>query len=127
MKKIILITALLFVGLNSVFADQLAYLSKEDAEKAAELIQGKKVILFCGCCTGDQPIKVKVLKVEVRYTNYKDFYDIYITYKNENGDLTTEPIDLAYTWVKLKKKSQTVGKVLGLKHDPCSEAINWRL
>ena len=126
MKKTILIIGILFMSLNSVFADQLAYISKTDAEVAAKLIEGKKVILFCGCCSGEEAIKVKVLKTEVRYTDYEDFYQVYITYKNSEGEIITKAIDLAYVWLKSKRKAKTVGQVLGLEHDPCSEAITWK-
>ncbi len=121
MKQTILILAILFLSLGTLFADQLAYISKSDAEKAAKLITGKNVVLFCGCCDGDTPQKVKVLKAEVQFTNYENYYEVYITFKNAAGDIVTEPIDLAYVWMLKKKKLQTIGKFLGLEHDFCME------
>jgi len=110
---------------NFMFADQLAYISKSEAEQAAKLIKGKKIILFCGCCSDDTPLKVKVLKTEVKYTGYEDYYEVIVTYKNSEGETVSKGIDLAYAWVKNKKKTKTVGQVLGLEHDPCSEPIDW--
>jgi hypothetical protein len=126
MKKTLLILLIFTLGFNYVYADQLAYISKSEAEQAAKLIKGKHVILFCGCCSNDAPVKVKVLKTEVKYTGYEDFYEVIITYKNAAGETVGESIDLAYVWVKSKKTTKTVGSVLGLEHDPCSEALDWK-
>jgi hypothetical protein len=126
MKKSIFLLFALFLISNSLSADQLAYISKADAEKAAALIKGKTIILFCGCCTDDEAVKVKILKTEVKYTGYEDYYEVIITYKNIEGDEITVAIDLAYVWMKYKKTTQTVGKALNLEHDPCSEPISWK-
>lgn len=129
MKKIILGLLLIF-GMNNLYADQLAYISKEDANRAVELItKAKKVIDYCGCCTGINPLKVKVTDVEARFTNYEEYYEVYITYKDENKVFKTVPVDLAYLWIKHKGVVQTVGKVLELSHDACvkSDTISWKV
>lgn len=127
MKKLVVLFAFLFLALNT-FADQLAYLSKEDAERGAMLIRDhKQLILFCGCCDKDSAEKVKVKEVEVKYTNYELFFEIYITYKDPvEKVMKTIPIDLAYVWVKVKGEVKTVGEVLGLVHDPCSSPPDWK-
>lgn len=127
MKKITLILACLF-ALNNLYADQLAYISKEDAYRAINVIsKAKKVIQFCGCCDKDIPLKVKITSVEAKFTNYENYYEVYITYKDsKTKKLKTSPIDLAYLWVKIKGEIITVGKVLGLEHDPCIKTILWR-
>jgi hypothetical protein len=129
MKKLIL-GLLLILGVNNLYADQLAYISKKDANRAVELItKAKKVIDYCGCCTGISPLKVKVTGVEARFTDYEEYYEVYITYKDENKAFKTVPVDLAYLWVKIKGEVQTVGKVLGLEHDSCvkSGTISWKV
>ncbi len=40
--------------------------------------------------------------------------------------MQTRALDLAYVWVKSKKLTQTLGSVLDMEHDPCSEAISWK-
>ena len=116
--------ALLFVGSSQLYADQLAYISKAEAEKAAEYLKGKEVILYCGCCDSDIPEKVKVVKVEVVYTNYEDYYEVIITFVRK-GELIRESIDLAYVWEKYEAATRTIGSALELKHDPCVEPIHW--
>ncbi|MGV6861534.1 MAG: hypothetical protein ACWA41_07165 [Putridiphycobacter sp.] len=129
MKKLLV---LLVFGLSvlNVKADQLAYISKADAEKAVAYLQkNKKVILFCGCCSGVDAEKVKVTAVEARYTNYENYYEVYITYKDKANkkEPKTVPVDLAYLWVKHNGIVQTLGKVLDLDHDPCTESVSWKL
>lgn len=125
MKKIILSLFTLFVFHFAVLADQLAYLSKTDAERAAAFLEiQKKVGIYCGCCDNDVLTAVKITGVEVKYTGYEQYYEIYIKYKSK-GELKTEAVDLAYLWVKTKGVGlQTVGKALGLEHDPCNTP-NW--
>jgi len=124
MKKVLTIAFMLFAFLSS--ADQLAYISKADAERAVELIsKKKKVYLFCGCCAVTEPKKVKVLKVFYKFTNYENYYEVYIMYKNEAGEIVEEPIDLAYVWMKRKKELLTIGRALGLDHDPCVPIDDW--
>jgi hypothetical protein len=119
MKKIVLL--FFFLGIfSSTFADQLAYISKEDAEKAVEFIRKQKsIILFCGCCDNDKPIMIKPVNVYAKYTNFENFYEVVVEYKNKEGLISTTELDLAYTWYKKKKKIETVGQKLNLKHDFC--------
>jgi hypothetical protein len=119
MKKTILILLVTIFGANISFADQLAWLSKEDAQRGAEFIENaKKVIFFCGCCDKSAVEKIKVLGVEVKHTGTDDFYEIYVSY-NYHGESKSTPVDLAYVWVKTKSGLQTVGQALGMKCDPC--------
>jgi hypothetical protein len=127
MKKIFLLLSII-ISTNQIFADQLAYISKENAEKAVSyLLKHKKVIDFCGCCNDVIPLKVKVISAEARFTNYEDYYEVYITYKNENKELKSIPVDLAYLWTKYKGNVITLGEVLHLEHDPCVDSINWKI
>jgi len=117
-----LLILLAFFGFSvSAKADQLAYLSKSDADRAAEYIKAQEFIyLYCGCCdVNETPSMIAPISVEVRFTNYMEFYEVVVTYLDETGSLQTFSLELAYTWVKQKKKMKTVGSVLELDHDPC--------
>ena len=81
MKKTFFVLIVMLFGISFSYADQLAYISKTDAERAAKLIKGKKIILFCGCCGNITPEKVKVSSVEVKFTGYGEYYEVIITYK----------------------------------------------
>jgi len=128
MKRLILILTFLIVSTNVLFADQLAYLSKENAEKAVSyILKHKKVIVFCGCCDDNKPLKVKVIKAEAKFTNYENYYEVYITYKDENKQPKSIPVDLAYLWTKYKGNVVTIGEVLHLEHTPCVDSLNWKV
>lgn len=104
-------------------ADQLAYLSKSDAERAASFIQNsKKIGFYCGCCDNQILKVIKVRGVEVKHTGYEDYYEVFVTYRDHKEDKST-PVDLAYVWIKLNGVLQTVGKALGLEHDPCKTPV----
>lgn len=114
MKRFIIALFFGFVA-NFSFADQLAYISKEEAMIAAEIIQeARTVYSYCGCCDGVKPQKLKVDKIIVRYTGYKSYYEVIIISKGKEY-----PLDMAYTWVKKEKAYQTVGEVAGFPHEVC--------
>lgn len=114
MKKILLTLALLLVTLIAK-ADQLAYISKEQAMQAAEVIKKSgSIVSFCGCCDGVKPKKIKVDQIIVRYTGYESYYEVIVISKGKEIAL-----DMAYTWVKFEKHFKTVGEVCGFEHDPC--------
>lgn len=101
-------------------ADQLAYISKSEAEKAATYInKHNNIILFCGCCPLIKPEKVKVLKAEAIHTGYEDYYEVTIHYLDKEGQEVNKNIDLAYVWVKKIFGPKTLGKLMNLEHDYC--------
>lgn len=103
----------------SAKADQLAYLSESDAQKAAErILQFETVYLYCGCCDDDSPRVVQVENVRIRKTDYEEYYEVVLVY-TENGLEKEEGVDLAYTWIRKKGKFKTIGSLLRLDHDPC--------
>ncbi len=125
MKKYLFI---FFIFLASYsFADQLAYITKEQADRAVQVITKLKTLtLFCGCCDMEQPIVVKPTKVFTRHTNYEDYYEVFIEYTNKEGKVVVEPLDLAYVWGKKRGKMVTIGKMLDLEHDFCVHPKNWK-
>lgn len=124
MKNIVFTLLTSCIVSTTLFADQLAYLSKADADRAAAFIDGvKKLAIYCGCCDNQEMEVVKVKGTEVKFTGYEQFYEVYVMYSYQ-GELKSVPVDLAYVWVKVKGQLQTVGQVLGLEHDPC-KTPNW--
>jgi len=121
MKRLLAIV-LLLLFCSEARADQLAYLSKADAERAAAFIRKqRKIFLYCGCCNNEDRHKLRPEKVEVRYTGFEEFYEVVVTYTGaRSATPESQAVDLAYTWVKKKFKFDTVGTMLGLAHDPCN-------
>lgn len=125
MKKLFSLLILIFgIGIYHANADQLAYLSKADADRGAALLEScKKIALFCGCCDNQEMEIIKPKGIEVRYTNYEQYYEIYVMYSYK-GEIKSIPLDLAYVWIKVKGELHTVGTALGLEHDFCKKP-NW--
>lgn len=122
-----LFTLVLFFCLSfQVEADQLAYLKKEDAEKAVkELQQYSGIWLFCGCCDDKSMEYILPKKIYIKYTNYEDWYEVVVEYIDQNFVYKTITLDLAYVWVRYGSKYKTIGKILRLKHDPCERIENY--
>ena len=117
----------LFLTLSGLsYADQLAYNSKEVAEEATALISKLKyVYLFCGCCTLVEPKKVEVVGVYFKHTGYENYYEVYLQYSDDSGEVKETPLDLAYVWTKKLFGFKTIGQLLSLEHDPCVKLKNW--
>lgn len=120
MKNILIALALLFSTV--CFADQLAYISKKEAKKAVKKIgKMESVILFCGCCDDTTPKEVIPIKVYYKYTDYEEYYEVFIEYLDPDGHVHTAALDLAYVWHKTSTGIETIGTLLNLEHDSCKE------
>lgn len=124
MKKLLTI---LFLAISTMsFADQLAYISKADADRAAAKISKmKSVYLFCGCCSLVEPEKVQPIKVYTKFTGYEEYWEVFIQYLDEDGITRDVSLDLAYVWKKGLFGYKTVGAMLDLEHDYCVKPKNW--
>lgn len=123
--KTVILSIFLFVSM-AASADQLAYITKEQAEEAAEyLMDHPNILLFCGCCSLVEPQKVKVVEAQALHTGYEDYYEVEIMYEGEDGEYVYERIDLAYVWRKKLFGYKTIGQIMNLEHDPCVNPKKW--
>jgi len=122
MKKII-VSIILLVFLSIICkADQLAYLSKDHAQKATTYLQKQtEILLWCACCDKEPKQIVKVSKVYYEYTGNKEFYHIFLIGINQNGKQVKEELDLAYVHINKNGKWYSLGKELGFKCNPCTK------
>lgn len=123
MKTFILVISLLACS-SSSFADQLAYITKEQAEMTVAYFTDKgieEVALWCACCDKDLKVKVAVVNVYYKYTGYEKYYQVYITGTTLKGKFIDEGVDLAYVHVRKGKRWYCLGKELGFECDPCTK------
>lgn len=107
-------------------ADQLAYITKEQADKAVKFLQNQEeLILWCACCDNDKMEKITVNKVYAEFVNYQHYFQVILEGKDENGKKVRIELDLAYVHFKKGKKAKCVGKELKFKCDPCTKPFNW--
>lgn len=126
MKKIIAAVIIILSVAGSARADQLAYLSREQAEKGASFLkQEKEVLLFCGCCDNDKKVYLRVTGVTIQHTGFQDYREIVITGVNRTGENMVVEADLAYVHVNRNGKALCAGKLLNFECDPCITELNW--
>ncbi|MBK8555946.1 MAG: hypothetical protein IPL65_09345 [Lewinellaceae bacterium] len=127
-EKVLLLLFLLSLTAPA-FADQLAWLTKAQADKTQQWLNKnslKKVVLWCACCDSDAKTKGTVQKYEIRQVDgYPEYYELVLTIRNEAGGIEVMPVDLAYVHIKKGKKARCLGKVIGLECDPCTKPFPW--
>jgi len=127
MKKSVLLLLFLFTLISvTASADQLAYLTKDQAEKAVKFLKKqKRVMLFCGCCDNDPKVFVNVKKVYMAPAGYEDYYEIFIEGNAGNKEKLKKAVDLAYVFINKKGTAAAVGLELGMECDPCVHDLKW--
>ena len=115
--------ALAIFGVSRMsYADQLAYLSLEEAELAQSYLEHYEdpVLIACYCCDDPAPTWTVYSNVDIRDTGRKNnsgepFYEVVlITPQGERK------LDLAYTHVDVWGQRMALGKVLNMDCDPCT-------
>lgn len=124
--NIIKITAvLLFTAFTTIVkGDQLAYIDKNSAIKATEFLNNhKEAILFCGCCQGDEKKKISIYRVKYsRVPEAPNYYKVSISYEYKGDSMAGfEDIDLAYIHTEIDGFWVSLGRVLNMECDPCTE------
>ncbi len=135
MKRLIQITCILFISFQS-FADQLTFVEKWQAEKAASYLQGEKYIIsYCDCCNEKEAYLIKIENASFEPTGNMDTYCVRIRGKkiaeikfSENQQISetqniSEPfnntIDLAYTFAQVSGLAMPVGLILDFDMNSC--------
>lgn len=107
-------------------ADQLALVTREQAEKAvAYLKKEATVVVWCSCCDGDPMKRITVTEVFTKIDQDGKYYSVVLKGRDEEGKEVEEYLDLAYTFVKKGSKGHALGKVLKFKCDPCVPPFYW--
>lgn len=110
-------------------ADQLQWLSKDQADATLQYFKKAKIkqgILWCACCDNDTAVKIKIKKVEIRYTGTGDYYEIVLTGILSTGEKFSDAIDLAYFHVKSENMAYSLGYALQFDCDPCTGPFFWK-
>lgn len=128
MKKLFLY-AFVFLLIQNAKADQLAWLSKDQAKQTVDYFNDnniKEVILFCGCCDKDIKEKVTVSKVYYRQVkDSKEYYEVVIEGSTPETKPVKKAVDLAYVYIKKDNKAACLGLELGFQCDPCTQPYDW--
>lgn len=130
-NKFLLLPVFFFLLLaGNAKADQLAWITKDQAEKTVQYFKDndiKTVILFCACCDNDKKLKVTVDKIFYRKTENPDYYEVVIQGDASDGSRINEGVDLAYLHIKKDKNAVCLGLELGFVCDPCTKPFKWKI
>ena len=127
MKKFLIIS-LFLLTVNLAKADQLAWLTKEEAEMTVQFFNNygiNRAIFWCACCDGDTQIKIEITKVFYRYTGTEEYYEVVIEGTDQNGNYVNDAVDLAYVHIPSGTKANCLGQQLGFECDPCTAPFSW--
>lgn len=128
MKKIILIAILTYCA-GYTYSDQLAWITKEQAEKTVHYFDEKnisQVILWCACCDNDPKTPVEITNVFFKPAEDPQYYEVWIEGTNVLlGQVISQPVDLAYVHVKRGTKWRCLGKELKFECDPCTKSFKY--
>jgi antitoxin component YwqK of YwqJK toxin-antitoxin module len=106
-------------------ADQLAWISKDQAQKATDYLkQQKQVVLWCACCDGETKRVVNVTGVSFVQVD-KDYYQVVLEGTDLSGGSIKENLDLAYVHCNVKGKGVCVGTTLHFECKPCTDPFDW--
>jgi len=123
-KHLILCFLLLFCSFCK--ADQLAYLSKAQADQALELLkEQKELILWCACCPENEKQKVRISNIYIQFTGQEQYYTLVLEAVDSEGNVIKEELDLAYVHIKIGSKAYNVGNTLGFECNPCVSPFFW--
>lgn len=122
------IFTLLFILVSVITkADQLSYLTLQEAKIATEfLIYEKEIISWCACCSNE---KMNLITIQSSYykkvEDSEDYYQVFIYGKDTSGAEINEPFDLAYLHYNKNGTAVCLGIGLGFKCDPCTPVFKW--
>lgn len=125
MKKLLFLSLFLFIS-NLCYADQLAWITKEQADKTIEYFQEEEiyqVVLWCACCDNDPKVKVDITYIFYQKASDPSYYEIWIKGKTTDGRKIEQPIDLAYVHILRGSKWRCLGKELKFECDPCTKSF----
>jgi len=126
--RFISIAIILLIIAPQLRADQLQWISKDQADAVLQYFKMAKIkqgILWCACCDNDPKVKIKIKKVEMRYTGTGDYYEIVLTGKLSTGEKFSGAIDLAYFHIKSENMAYALGYVMQFDCDPCTGPFAW--
>lgn len=143
--QVVVVSIFCLVPVVCSHADQLAYLEKADAIRAAEDLRNREIaITYCSECDDDKMELWLISHVEAHYTGHESHYEVLLTARPMMESIETLepaqvasgapliwsrpvdqklrsiPIDLAYTYVWANEEWVCAGLHLGL---PCEVSL----
>ena len=126
--KRVLLVFLLLVSAKFIYADQLAWITEEQAMTTVDYFKENKiknVILWCACCDNDEKMKIKVTRIYYKSIENEPYFQVWIEGKDKDGKRLKQGVDLAYVHIKKAGEWSSVGTVMGFECDPCTKSFKY--
>jgi hypothetical protein len=127
LKKLLAIIILIWAS-QAVKADQLQWITKDQAETAVNYLKDneiRQVILWCACCDKDPKMLVNISDVSYRIASDPNYYEVILKGFFFNGSSFNEDVDLAYVHIQKGRKWYCLGKELEFECDPCTKPFKF--
>lgn len=114
--KVTILTLLLAIFTTTALADQAAYITKAQADKAAAFLKDKKQIRhYCALCDDKGDRLESITEVKAVKVDYQDYWEVQVNGKG---------IDLAYVYFQTKKgKWKNLAKELNVEVDDVPKTL----
>ncbi len=107
MKRFFSVALILLVFSVNAFADQAAYITKAQAEKAVRLLRGQnKIKHFCAPCADKKATLEQIYTLKAAPTGDGNYWEVKINGKG---------VDLAYVYYQKGKKWKNLAKLMRVK------------
>jgi hypothetical protein len=121
----IFLSLIFLLSINS-YADQLSYITKDQAAKAVEYLKTQKeVLLSCTCCEEPDNEYIKITNVYYKHSGSEDFYLVIIEGKNSRNQIVERAVDLAYVFIGKQGNAYNLASELNLEYQPCPLKTRW--
>ena len=124
--KMFIAVIVLFFAVKLSTADQLAWITKEQAQKTVAYFTENeidRVVLWCACCDNDTKMIVEVEHIRYKKTEDPNYYQIHIEGVTTKGKNINYAVDLAYVHIKRDGLWRCLGSELEFECDPCTKAF----
>lgn len=126
MNRFLMLGALVPAVTMPLVADQLAWVTRAQADRAVRLLKGQReILLHCPCIQGDPKTYVTLLEVHARPASDKTHFEVWIKGCDRKGRPIEQGVDLAYVFIPDGAQAKCVGKALYLPCDPCTKRLAW--
>jgi hypothetical protein len=108
-------------------ADQLAWVTREQAKEATDLLLTQSVVIsWCACCENSDKTWIKISNAYFKpVTSHPEYYEVFIQGVDSDNKSINESFDLAYLHYQVNGMAVCLATGLGFECDPCTQPFEW--
>ena len=108
-------------------ADQLAWVTREQAKEATDfLLTQSEVVFWCACCEKGDKTLIKISNAYFKpVTAHPEYFEVFILGMDSDNKSRNESFDLAYLHYQENGMAVCLATGLGFECDPCTQPFKW--